>query len=131
MTVKLPDLESALKDSWSRETSSDPDNWSEENPAWGQCAVTALIANDYLGGEIVWASAKLPDGKEISHYFNKIDGKEIDFTITQFPQGTYILPGIPKTKNFQTTRKYVLSYAKTIERYNILKGHIEKLLTIS
>jgi len=133
MKVKLPDLESALKDSWSRETSSDPANWSEENPAWGQCAVTALIVNDYLGGEIVWALARLPNGKEASHYFNKIDNEDflacpVDLTRTQFPQGTYIPQGIQKTKNFPTTRDYILSYKQTVERYNLLKCKVNSSL---
>ena len=95
--VKESLLENALKNSWCKESSSNPEAWSPENPAWGQCAVTAAVINDYLGGEIIWAEAKLPDGKNISHYFNKINGKEKDFTRIQFPKGTIIPEGIPKS----------------------------------
>lgn len=109
-------LELALKNSWTRESSSDPENWTPDNSAWGQCAVTALIVNDYLNGEIVWANAILPDGKEISHYFNKVNDSEKDFTRIQFPRGTIIPTGIPKTKEFSSTREYVLSYPVTQTR---------------
>ncbi len=127
--VSLSDLELALKDSWSEDTSSDSKNWSHGNPAWGQCAVTSLVANDYLGGIIVWASAKLPDGREISHYFNKIDDSEIDLTRSQFPEGTIIPHGILKTKQFQTTRDYILSYDITANRYEILKRKVKKFIS--
>jgi hypothetical protein len=84
-----------------------------------------LIVNDYLGGEIVWAAAILPDGRDISHYFNKIDGKEIDLTSKQFPQGTVIPEGTERKKWFPTTREYVLSYVQTQKRYEILKEKVE------
>lgn len=122
------ELESALNKSWTRESSSDPENWTPDNPAWGQCAVTSLVVNDYLGGEIVWANAVLPDGREISHYFNKIDEKEEDFTRLQFPDGTIIPHGIPKTKEYSSTRDYVLSYPVTQQRYELLKQRVKERL---
>ncbi|MEK6939738.1 MAG: hypothetical protein AABX31_03335 [Nanoarchaeota archaeon] len=121
-------LEEAHTRCWYEGTSSDPDNWTPQNPAWGQCAVTALIVNDYLGGEIVWAEAKLPDGKNISHYFNLIEGKEIDYTRPQFPEGTVIPPGVEKKKQFTSTKEYILSFPATQHRYQILKGSVEEYL---
>ena len=123
-------LEIALKNSWTKETSSSPKDWTCDNPAFGQCAVTSLIVNDYLGGEIVWANVVLPDGKEISHYFNKINGTERDFTKVQFPFGTAISKGVPKTKEFPSTRDYILSYLITQTRYEILKQKVQELLGI-
>jgi hypothetical protein len=121
-------LETALKKSWTRQTSSDPRNWSSDNPAWGQCAVTALIVNDYLGGEIVWARAALPDGRELSHYFNKILGFEDDLTRFQFPAGTILPKGVPNSNGYPSTRDYMLSYAKTQTRYEILKRKVQDYL---
>lgn len=71
------------KKAWSKETCYEPQQnaWNENNPAMGQCYVTALIVNDYFGGEIV--KAKSSNG--ISHYWNKIEGKDIDLTRSQFP----------------------------------------------
>jgi len=43
------------------------------------CAITALIVNDYFGGEICKIHV---DG--ISHYFNLISNKIIDLTFSQF-----------------------------------------------
>jgi hypothetical protein len=118
------DLEKALENSWSKFSSSDPFNWTKDNPSYGQCAVTSLVVQDYLGGEIVWANVILADGKEISHYFNHINGIEKDFTRKQFPEGTIISQGISKTMNFKSTRDYILSYPPTKSRYSILKTRV-------
>lgn len=67
--------------------------------------MTSLVLNNYLGGEIVWVQAVLPEGKEISYYFNKIDGKELDFTRSQFPKSTKISTGIAKIKDYSSTRE--------------------------
>jgi len=127
---EISKLEEAIRKSWSKETSSDPEKWAYENPAWGQCAVTALLVNDYLGGDIVWAEAKLPDGKGISHYFNRIEGREIDLTRRQFPEGTIIPAGIEKKKEYDSTREYVLLApgSTTRQRYEILKERVDETI---
>lgn len=124
--MELNRLEEILKLAWCKETSATPDRWTNENPALGQCAITALIVNDYFGGKLVWAEAVLPDGKKESHYFNEIEGKQYDLTRSQFPEGTLIPGGIDKTKSCLTTRDYVLSFQLTKDRYNLLKDLIEK-----
>lgn len=123
--MEISKLEQALMASWDNGTTSDPALWTKQNPSWGQCAVTALVVNDYLGGKLVWANAVLPDGKNISHYFNNIDGNEIDLTRKQFPEGTVIPEGIDKTKGFPTTRDYVLSFEPTRIRYEKLKERVK------
>ncbi len=128
--MKLCELEEILNECWDKSTSSDPDKWTPENPAWGQCAVTSVIVQDYFGGEIVWAEVNIKDNpkyqKPISHYFNNIQEREIDLTRKQFPPETYIPKGIEKKKEFPTTRDYVLSYEPTMERYLLLKERVEK-----
>jgi hypothetical protein len=124
--MNLEELAQILEKAWDASTTSDPDNWSCNNRAWGQCAVTSLIVNDYFGGNIVWAEASLPDGRRISHYFNSIEAKAIDLTRKQFPEGTIIPEGVEKTKGFPTTRDYILSYSRTSERYEQLKRRIEE-----
>ncbi|MFZ3032197.1 MAG: hypothetical protein WA082_04120 [Candidatus Moraniibacteriota bacterium] len=126
--MSLSNLEKALRKSWAKETSYFPDLWTADNSALGQCAVTALVVNDYLGGEIVWAEAVLPDGQTISHYFNLIDGKEIDLTRSQFPERTAIPKGVMKNKNFTTTRDFVLSSENTRKRYEILRAVVTQCL---
>ena len=111
---------------WVKETSSDPDNWIAENPAWGQCAVTALIVYDYFGGRLLWSSAKLPGEIEISHYFNELEtGEVVDLTKAQFPEGTIIPEGQDKKRGFPTTREYVLSYPVTVKRYALLHQKVQ------
>jgi hypothetical protein len=83
----LADVEQALKASWTRETSDDPDRWTPENPPLGQCAVSALVIRALYGGDIVIATvldrdgARTPDG----HAWNVLpSGEEVDFTFHQF-----------------------------------------------
>jgi hypothetical protein len=66
------DIYDRLRRCWSADTSSDPDQWEQANPAWGQCAVTACLVQDILGGDILWTMAICPDGREYSHYFNML-----------------------------------------------------------
>ena len=126
--ITLKDLKKALEKSWSKKTSFDPNNWTPENPAWGQCAVTALIVQDYFGGSLKKALFDTIDnGKavRISHYWNRLpNDSEIDLTENQFPEG--IIRNIPR--GVIRDRKYVLSYPITVKRYEILKQRVEKYL---
>lgn len=66
----------ALRLCWSRSSSS---LWSEDNPARGQCGVTALVVQDRFGGELL----KTPvDGRW--HFYNRVEGVRYDFTAEQF-----------------------------------------------
>ncbi|MEM6428319.1 MAG: hypothetical protein AAF708_03695 [Deinococcota bacterium] len=66
----------ALESSWSLASST---KWTQANPASGQCGVTALVAQDVLGGDIL--KTKYGD---IWHFYNRIEGEVIDFTKSQF-----------------------------------------------
>ena len=61
---------------WSAHTST---GWSLENPARGQCGVTALAVHAEFGGVIL----KTPVQGEF-HYYNSIDNEIYDFTESQF-----------------------------------------------
>ncbi len=123
----LSQLVSSLQRSWDRDTSINFNAWSPENPALGQCTVTALVVNDYLGGTIIRTEAILPNGKTVSHYFNLVDGEEIDLTRSQFPSGT-IFTDYQIMRNGQPTRDYALSFPETTRRYNLLKNRVNNLL---
>lgn len=108
----------ALTDSWSAETSSDPDGWSPDNPAWGQCAVTALVVQDHLGGDLLRSETFRTDRtKGPSHYFNGLPGSVIiDLTRRQF-KGTGLTVAVPELR----TRQEVLAqYPRTLLRYGRL-----------
>jgi len=106
------ELLKAIKKSWSSQSSS---KWSKDNPARGQCGVTALVVNDILGGEIfkTW----LDEGW---HFYNVIDGERRDFTEEQF---TYALEYqdlcSSKEETFQDTNDAQYSYLKS-QVYSIL-----------
>lgn len=66
----------ALAKSWSRATAT---SWTAEQPAAGQCNVTALLVHALFGGEIL--KTQTPSG---DHFYNRIDGERLDFTASQF-----------------------------------------------
>jgi hypothetical protein len=84
----LAELEAVIRNSWSAETSEDPDAWPPDNPARDQCAVTALVVRELLGGEILIANV-VRDGKRLErHAWNRLaSGVEVDLTRGQFRAG--------------------------------------------
>ena len=117
----------AIQDTWSYETSNNTE-WRSENPSLGQCAVTACVVQDYLGGEIYNSVATFPEGKIESHYFNVVEGEIIDLTKQQFPEETIFSEGEAKTKGHNSTREYCLSFETTRKRYEILKARVANRL---
>lgn len=76
-------LFSILLEVWCRETAyprcqSDYDH--ENDPTYGQCAITAALVSDMFGGTI--HKIRVADGG--THYFNKIQDHYIDLTRDQF-----------------------------------------------
>jgi hypothetical protein len=92
--LTLERLESAIRASWGRDTCdpSDQDSWSEEHPSTGQCAATAYVVNDLLGGKLLGAEVHHPDGSlQGHHYWNLFEGGlEIDLTAEQFCHGEVV-----------------------------------------
>lgn len=72
----ISEFETALLNSWSLESST---LWTKNTPAAGQCGVTALVANDILGAEVL----KTRYG-DLWHFYNRLDGLRYDFTDSQF-----------------------------------------------
>ena len=112
-----------LCEEWDEKTSSDPEGWSPGTPSNGQCAVTALITQDWFQGDIVRAYAVLVNGHKISHYYNRIGGEDVDLTQTQFPESThYEIRECPP--GFDTLRDYMLSDPNTRSRYELLRARV-------
>lgn len=110
----VSDLYGQLKSAWCKETSADPDNWTPENPAYGQCAVSSLIVQDKFGGNL----RRCKVNGVTAHYYNEVDhgnGTYIDMTREQFghiyDEGEFTI----------RDREYVLSFPSTVERYELLK----------
>ena len=86
--VTLTELERAIRSSWALDTSDDPDEWTEANPARGQCVGTALVVRELLGGAILLADV-IRDGAWVErHAWNRLTtGVAIDLTRAQFRRG--------------------------------------------
>lgn len=110
---------------WAADTSSTPDLWTPENPALGQCAVTALVLQDYYGGDLLRVT-----NRGEGHYFNcivdPITGAptRIDLTWSQFSQESWE----PEDDEQVRDRAYVLSFPDTVRRYELLRDRVAAAL---
>lgn len=119
--MNLKTLEKCLLQSWSAETAQG--EWTPECPSLNQCAITALIVQDYLGGDLL--RCKMTNGN--SHYWNRLpDGTEVDLTEDQFN----FIEAKPLKDDFVIrARDYVLSFPETARRYALLKEKVACLLS--
>ena len=88
-------LRSLLRTAWGSDTC-DPheEHWRPDNPARGQCGVTALVVQDLLGGDLLLGEVHVDQTKIGNHYWNRLpDGTEIDFTADQFHPGEVVMGG--------------------------------------
>ena len=89
--------------------------WNEENKTLGQCAITALVLNDFLGGKIMRCMSETG-----SHYYNLINGEIVDLTVFQFES----LPEYEKGE--ERSREYLLSSEDTKNRYKLLLERVKE-----
>ena len=105
-------LVDAICRAWAADTSSDM-AWTPDQPSTGQCAVTALVVQDYCGGLLVRA---VVGGQ--SHYWNRLpDGHVVDLTRDQFAS-------FKPTNRELRSRDYVLSFPATAARYLLLANRV-------
>ena len=109
-----------LRTVWCRETAhpSYQKDWTEDNPSYGQCCVTALAMQDLYGGDIYECKVQ---GKR--HYVNITpEGYLHDFTASQFGEGQIIYSDMKLR-----TRKSLLKSKSVKERYELLKMRMEAI----
>jgi len=116
MAWTLEEVAPALRAAWSADTCDEVDlaDWSPQNPARGQCGVTALVLQELLGGDILLAQVHFVDGGyQGVHYWNRLpNGEEIDLTREQFaahelvgsPDVVVRPPGLPEQGTYQYLR---------------------------
>jgi hypothetical protein len=118
----------AIKRSWAQETSYTPDQWSVDNPARGQCVISALVINDYFGGTYQRFEILLEDGRE-KHYVNVLpDGVVIDVAGMQYSSEVKRTLSPLDPTNPQAVRDKLLKDPGTAERYELLKKRVKTLL---
>jgi hypothetical protein len=117
--ITIKELSFALLSSWGYDTAKG--RWYKDIPALNQCAVTALVVQDYFGGDLL--RCKLND--DDSHYWNDTEGfGELDLTFTQFAFTEQYAIDDTVVRD----REYVLSFPDTKARYEILKKRVERCL---
>lgn len=117
--MNIKELERLLRKAWSRETCYPKvqNEWSPENPSRGQCKVTALIVQDYFGGDI-WYSETL------NHFWNVLpDGAVLDLTKEQFGEEYDISDGV-NSGILITDRSTETLDEDIFDRYTILKNKL-------
>jgi hypothetical protein len=121
--VTLAELQEAIRASWGPDTTEEPGVWDEDNRAWGNCAVTALVVRDYLGGDVV-VSGVVRDGVRVDrHAYNRLpSGLLVDISRDQFRNG----------EQFEAPEvvEHFLS-ATTFERYEILAARVRATLGVA
>ena len=116
-SIPRQQLFSAIRDSWRADTSA-AGEWSPENPSHGQCAVTALLLQDYLGGTLMRCTVG-----GVSHYWTYLpSGEDVDLTREQFPTFE------PDGDIEERSRDYVLGFEDTARRYRTLAARVREAL---
>lgn len=119
--MNVDTLKRLLLTTWSANTAQG--EWTPECPSLNQCAVTALVVQDFFGGDLL--RCKMTNGN--SHYWNRLpDGNELDLTADQFDH----IEAQPLKNDFVIRdRDYVLSFPETVKRYILLKEKIALLIS--
>lgn len=98
-------LREKLEQCWDEKTS-----FCKNNDSRGQCYVTALLLKDLFGGDVMHGYVELNEKNE-HHFWNRINGLEIDLTSDQYG-GDGINPvtdgGIYRRLNFKNKRFLLL-----------------------
>lgn len=125
--VDLEVLRPMFRAGWGADTCDPHDlpDWRPDNPARGQCGVTALIVQELLGGELILGEVFVGDTKVGHHYWNLLpDGRYVDLTADQFRPEEVIVggqvqqrpPSVPRRcrEQYETLRQRVLAAAGLI-----------------
>ena len=91
----------------------------DEDPTYGQCAITATLVHDLFGGTI--HKIRVDGGG--THYFNKINNHYIDLTSDQFE--LYNIP-LKYEPNEEVPREYCGKNADTLKRFNLMVDLLNK-----
>lgn len=122
MINSIDELFEQLLSVWCKDTAypiCQKDYIQDNDPTYGQCAITAMLVYDIFGGEIY--KIRVEGGS--THYFNKINGNYIDLTRDQFDLYDIFISYEP---NELVSRDYCGKNKDTLKRFNLLVDLLEK-----
>lgn len=126
LLTTLSAVERAIRASWCLWTADPADHakWSEENPSSGQCAVTALVVQDLLGGGLIESDVRRADGTGGGyHYWNRlVGGAELDLTREQFTLGQRVIDARPVERASDVT------HGRLAGQYHLLAARVRRAL---
>ncbi|MEV6305446.1 hypothetical protein AB0M02_38950 [Actinoplanes sp. NPDC051861] len=122
----IENLRTVLHASWGADTCDPHDlpDWTAENPARGQCGVTALVVQDLVGGELILGEVFADGAKTGHHYWNRLPGgREVDFTASQFRPGEVVTGGVvqprPPTAPVRCRAQYEILSRRVRAMWNV------------
>ena len=118
--IKNPrDFYDILRKCWTKETCAPrlQAEWTEENPALGQCSITSFLAQDIFGGKVY--GILRPGGNY--HCYNDVNGIIFDLTSEQFGEEAKKLSYEGNPEQF---REVHFKKEEKYQRYLILKEKI-------
>lgn len=126
--ASLQEVTTALQGSWTAETAFDATEWSEANRARGQCVVSSLVVQDYLGGELIRFAVDEGDIHE-THYMNQLpDGTVVDTTASQYTTPVTMRRKPVSIDGFSSIREKRLADESTKRRYLLLRQRVAENL---
>lgn len=118
--LSLELLRPVLRAGWGPDTCDphDLEHWRHDNPARGQCGVTALVIQDLLGGDLILGEVFAGKTKVGHHYWNRLlDGSVVDLTADQFHPGEVVVGG-------QVQRRPADAPRRCREQYELLRTRV-------
>lgn len=129
MQPTIQELTAALHASWGADTCFDASEWSTDNPARGQCVVSSLIVQDYIGGELLRYEVG-NNGQPETHYCNQLpDGTILDTTGSQYRTPVTLRIKPIDLKGHTNVRAKRLADDETCQRYELLKQRVADFLS--
>jgi hypothetical protein len=122
--MTLTDLEAIIRKAWCRDTSDDPDEWTESDSARGQCGVTAMVIHELFGGVLLVSDVSRDGARVETHYWNRLpSGIDVDLTREQFRRGETF--GQPRVIDPATSRA---PRPDSLRRVRLLSSRVHEAL---
>ncbi|MFA7298463.1 MAG: hypothetical protein WC010_02340 [Candidatus Absconditabacterales bacterium] len=125
--ISVDNFPHIIKKCRSRETSADSEKWSQNNPSYRQCLITALLANEFLGLDIYAEKVRLDNDFNAYHFFNKdTNNQDIRFCEEQFDNEKILTKKRQRPMNKERMEIILERNPEVNQRYNILKQRFQE-----